>query len=334
MNDLLLALDYGGTKHTAALLRAGESAWAVHARVDSPPGADAGYDQATMLRMARGLLAQAPGRLAAIGVSFGGPVDAARGLVRLSHHVPGWEEVPLAERLRAELGAPAAVDNDANVAALGEWRTGAGQGAASLLYVTISTGIGGGWVLGGRIWGGADGMAGEIGHLIVRPGGTLCACGRRGCAEAEACGWAIAAKARERLEARSWKLEAGSEGLQTGSTLLALAGGKPEAITAQMVAQAAAGGDDLAQDVLDDAARALGDALGAATSLMNPERIVLGGGVTKSGARWWRTVRAEARATAFEQSRAEIVPAALGDDAPLWGAIALAEEIAGKSVGW
>jgi glucokinase len=321
--QLLLALDYGGTKHTAALLRPGEQTWAAHARVQSPPGADAAYDQATMLRMVRGLLAQAPGRLAAIGVSFGGPVDAARGLVRLSHHVPGWEEVPLAEQLRAELGAPAAVDNDANVAALGEWRTGAGQGAASLLYVTISTGIGGGWVLGGRIWGGADGMAGEIGHTIVRPGGARCACGRRGCTEAEACGWAIAAKARGRLEAGSWKLD-------TGSVLLGLARGKPGAITAHMVAQAAAAGDALAQDVLDDAARALGSALGAAISLMNPERIVLGGGVTKSGERWWRTVRAEAHATAFEQSRTEIVPAALGDDAPLWGAIALAEMLHGS----
>jgi glucokinase len=290
-----------------------------------------------MLRMARGLLAQVPGRLAAIGVSFGGPVDAARGLVRLSHHIPGWEEVPLAERLRAELGAPAAVDNDANVAALGEWRFGAGQGAASLLYVTISTGIGGGWVLGGRIWGGADGMAGEIGHTIVRPGGRLCACGRRGCAEAEACGWAIAAKARARLETRCWTaraagVEAGSEGPQAGSVLLALAGGNLEGVTALMVAQAAAEGDALAQDVLDDAARALGAALGAAISLLNPERVVLGGGVTKSGERWWHAVRAEARATAFAQSRADIVPAALGDDAPLWGAVALAEEIAGKSV--
>ena len=281
-----------------------------------------------MLRMARGLLTQVPGRLVAVGVSFGGPVDAARGLVRLSHHVPGWEENPLADRLRAELGAPAAVDNDANVAALGEWRFGAGQGAASLLYVTISTGIGGGWVLGGRIWGGADGMAGEIGHMIVRPGGTPCACGRRGCAEAEASGWAIAAKARTRLtdEGRTTKDE--------GDRLLTLADGRAEAVTAQMVAQAAEAGDALAQAVLDEAARALGSALGAAISLMNPERIVLGGGVTKAGARWWRTVRARARATAFDQSRTEIVPAFLGDDAPLWGAIALAEGMVGKPVNW
>ena len=117
--QLLLALDYGGTKHAAALLRVGERTWAAHARVQSPLGADAAYDQATMRRMAHGLLAQVPGRLAAIGVSFGGPVDATRGLVRLSHHVPGWEDCPLRDQLQAEFGVPAAVDNDANVAALG-----------------------------------------------------------------------------------------------------------------------------------------------------------------------------------------------------------------------
>ena len=276
-----------------------------------------------MRRMALGLLAQVPGRLRAIGVSFGGPVDATRGLVRLSHHVPGWEDIPLRDQLQVEYGVPAAVDNDANVAALGEWRFGAGRGSASLLYVTISTGIGGGWVLGGRIWGGADGMAGEIGHMIVRPGGAPCACGRRGCAEAEASGWAIAAKARTRLT------DEGRTTNDEGDRLLTLADGRAEAVTAQMVAQAAEAGDALAQAILDEAARTLGAGLGAAISLMNPERIVLGGGVTKAGARWWRTVREEARATAFAQSRTEIVPAFLGDDAPLWGAIALAEAAIG-----
>jgi glucokinase len=321
VNDLLLALDYGGTKHMAGLLRPGERTWAAYTRVQSPPGPDAAYDQATMRRMALGMLAQAPGRLAAIGVSFGGPVDATRGLVRLSHHVPGWEEVPLRDQLQTEFGVPVAVDNDANVAALGEWRFGAGQGAESLLYVTISTGIGGGWVLGGRIWGGADGMAGEIGHMIVRPGGAPCACGRHGCTEAEACGWAIAAKARERLSDKRRKTK------DEGARLLTLAGGRAEAVTAQMVAQAADSGDALAQAVMDEAARALGSALGAAISLMNPERTVLGGGVTKSGERWWQIVRATARDHVLPQTRVDIVPAALGDDAPLWGAAALAEAL-------
>ena len=323
MQKLLLALDYGGTKHTAAVLRFGEHTWGAHARVYSPPGADATYDRATMLRMAYGLLVQVPGKLAAIGVSFGGPVDGRRGWVRLSYHVPGWEGTPLRDQLQAEFGVPVAMDNDANVAALGEWRWGAGQDCESLLYVTISTGIGGGWVLGGRIWGGADGMAGEIGHMIVRPGGALCDCGRRGCLEAEACGRAIAAKTRERLR------DEGRKTKDEGDRLLTLADGRAEAVTAQMVAQAAEAGDALARAVLDEAARTLGAGLGAAISLMNPERIVLGGGVTKAGARWWRTVREAARATAFAQSRTEIVPAFLGDDAPLWGAVALAEATIG-----
>jgi glucokinase len=323
VNELCLALDYGGTKHTAALLRPGERTWAAHARVYSPQGADATYDQVTMLRMARGLLAQVPGKLAAIGVSFGGPVDAARGLVRLSHHIPGWEEIPLADRLRAELGAPAAVDNDANVAALGEWRFGAGQGCESLLYVTISTGIGGGWVLGGRIWGGADGMAGEIGHITVRPGGAACDCGRRGCLEAEACGRAIARAARMKLETGSWTARAAEVG--TASDLLTLVNGNPDAITAQHVAQAAEAGNALAVAVLEEAARMLGAGLGCAINLMNPERVVLGGGVTKAGDRWWQAVRGAARDHVLPQARVDIVPASLGDDAPLWGAIALAE---------
>jgi glucokinase len=317
---LLLALDYGGTKHTAALLVPGERTWLAHGRVFSPPDADATYDQAAMLGLARGLLAQNPGRLAAIGVSFGGPVDATRGLVRLSHHVPGWEETPLAERLQAELAAPVSVDNDANVAALGEWTFGAGQGCASLLYVTVSTGIGGGWVLGGRIWSGADGMAGEIGHNVVRPGGMPCVCGKAGCLEAEACGWGIAAKAQARL--------ADAGGPPAGAdALLARAGGRVDAVTAQIVAQTAATGDPLAQSMLDDAAEALGIGLGCAINLMNPERILLGGGVTKSGDRWWQIVRDAARNHALPQMRVEIVPAALSDDAPLWGAAALAQAL-------
>ena len=300
--QLILALDYGGTKHTAALLSVGERTWLAHERVYSPPEADGSYDRVTMVHMARSLLARTPGRLAAIGVSFGGPVDATTGTVRLSHHVPGWEDTPLRDQLQAEFDVPASVDNDANVAALGEWKFGAGQDCNSLLYVTVSTGIGGGWVLNGRIYGGADGMAGEIGHVVVQPGGMECVCGKRGCLEAEACGPGIARKMRERLGANA-----------------------PDGVTSESVAHAAQQGDALAQGVMDDAARMLGAGLGGAINLMNPERVVLGGGVTKSGERYWRVVRETARTHALPQMRVEIVPAALGDDAPLWGAVALAE---------
>jgi len=162
-------------------------------------------------------------------------------------------------------------------------------------------------VLNGRIYSGADGMAGEIGHVVVQPGGMECVCGKRGCLEAEACGPAIAKKMRRR------------------STTLGRYSDTALPITGESVARAAQQGDVLAQQVMDDAARTLGTGLGGAINLMNPQRVVLGGGVIKSGKRYWRIVRETARAHALPQMRVEIVPAALGDDAPLWGAVALAE---------
>jgi len=160
---LLLALDFGGTKLTAGavstseLAASGERRWWAHRRVPSPPGSNAQSDLEIMMGLARDLLATAEAPLAAVGVSSGGPVDAARGLVLLSHHVPGWEEMPLREWLEERLGVPAAVDNDANAGALGEYRFGAGQGYDSLMYITVSTGVGGGWILNGQPWRGADG---------------------------------------------------------------------------------------------------------------------------------------------------------------------------------
>jgi glucokinase len=311
----LLALDFGGTKLTAATAMPGERRWRAHRRVFSPPGSDAAYDLNTILSLARDVLGG--GRPAAVGVSFGGPVDATTGTVRLSHHVPGWEGVPLRELLEREFGAPAGVDNDANVAALGERRFGAGQGVDSLLYITVSTGVGGGWILNGQLWRGADGMAGEIGHTVVDPGGPLCVCGKRGCVERLASGPSIARRAREWLAARP----------ECGATLRALARGDLEAVTAKSVSEAAAQGDALAWEALEVAAWALGLGIGNAANLINPQRFILGGGVMKAGERFWAAIRRVARETALPGIRTELSPAALGDDAPLWGAVALAEEI-------
>lgn len=314
--SLLLVLDFGGTKLTAATLARGEQRdWRAHRRVFSPPDADAQSDLKTMLSLARELLAGA--RPAAVGISFGGPVDHARGVVRLSHHVPGWEDISLRELLQAEFGAPAGMDNDANAAALGEHRFGAGRGCKSLLYVTVSTGVGGGWILNGRPWRGSDGMAGEIGHIVVDPNGPLCLCGKRGCVERLASGPYMAQEAREQLEAQPGR----------GEILRALSGGDPEAITGKLVAQAAAQGDELARQVLATGAQALGVGLGNAANLMNPQRFVLGGGVTKAGEWWWENIRRTARQTALPHVHFDVVPAALGDDAPLWGAVALAEKL-------
>lgn len=312
---LVLSLDYGGTKLSAALAYRGAREWLAVERHLSPPDHDARYEQQMMLALARKLLA---GRTpAAIGISFGGPVDAARGRVILSHHVPGWEDTPLRDQWQNEFGVPVSVDNDANVAALGEYTFGAGQGCASLFYITVSTGVGGGWIIGGKIFNGADAMAGEIGHTIVDPRGPACVCGRRGCVETMACGPAITRDARAQLIAEP----------NAGAILRALVRDDLNALTGALVAQAANAGDALAQRVMDDAAYALGFGIGTAITLMNPERIVIGGGVSKSGERWWRIVRESARENTLPQMRVNIVPAAFSDDAPLWGALALAEQL-------
>ena len=352
----ILALDFGGTKLSAALFetkssrqghkgsqeRQEEQAFSsslrplppsrplrevfpTHSlldlrRVITPPDADAAYELAAMVALARELLA---GRAsAAVGVSFGGPVDFAAGLVRRSDHVPGWDNFPLRDRLSAEFGCPVAVDNDANVAALGEHRFGAGRGFDDLLYVTVSTGVGGGWILGGRPWRGHAGLAGEIGHTVVDPHGPLCLCGQRGCVERLASGPYMAAD----YVARVGYPRRGA-GEQGGRGEDPLPRGEGTRITGRNVAERAAAGDEMARAILLRGAWALGVSIGNAANLINPQRVILGGGITKSGKMWWAEVRRAAVATAVAGVTFDVVPAELGDDAPLWGALALAEEV-------
>jgi glucokinase len=315
LTPLLLALDFGGTKHTAAVISPGQRQWQAHQRAFSPPNADASTDLKIMISLAHEVLAGE--KPTAIGVSFGGPVDFTTGTVRLSHHIPGWENIELQRLLESEFGATASVDNDANVAALGEHRFGAGQGYNSLLYITVSTGVGGGWILNGQPWRGAGGMAGEIGHTVVDPNGPMCLCGKRGCVERLASGPYIAQQVKEWLQAES----------NQGKVLRTLVKDNVEDITAQLVSQAAEQGDNLASQALEQAGWALGVAIGNTANLINPQRFVLGGGVTKAGERFWEVVRRVARETALPEVDFEIVPATLGDDAPLWGAVALAENL-------
>jgi len=315
MSQVLLGLDFGGTKLTAALATTGESDFLARDQCPTPAGAGPRRVFQEMVRLAQGL--GTPLGLAGVGISFGGPVDPARGVVRICHHLPGWEGVPLPHWAGEEFGVRVLMDNDANAAALGEHRFGAGRGCDHLLHVNVGTGIGGGIVLHRRVYQGATGMAGEIGHMVVQPGGPLCTCGRRGCLEALASGPAIARDALERLARESGR----------GRKLRSLTRGDREHVTAQAVSEAAAQGDELAQEVLDQAARMLGLGIANAINLVNPQRVTVGGGVVKIGPAWMESVRAAARADAMPDSPVDIVLAALGDDSPLWGAIALAEAV-------
>jgi glucokinase len=313
----ILALDFGGTKLAAALVESGCREWLRYERRISPENADAKTDLEIMRSLIASLL---QGTIpTAIGVSFGGPVDATTGTVRLSHHVPGWENIPLKNLLEQEFGVPTSVDNDANVAALGEHRFGAGQGYDSLFYITISTGVGGGWILNGKPWQGAGGMAGEIGHIVVDPAGPVCLCGKRGCVERFASGPYMAQNAKDILKSQHEQ--------QSGYILRKLVENDLNLLTGQLISQAATKGDKIAQVVLQKSAWALGVGIGNVANLINPQRFILGGSVTKAGETWWNTIQQTATATALPEVSFEIVPAALGDDAPLWGAVALAQTL-------
>jgi len=314
---LILSLDFGGTKLAAATVKAGSREWLYHESRFSPANADALSDLEIMRSLIKSVLKG--NKPDAIGISFGGPVDATTGLVRLSHHVPGWENVPLKQLFEEDYNVPVSIDNDANVAAIGEYRFGAGQGYDSLFYITISTGVGGGWIINGKLWRGALGMAGEIGHIVVDPRGPLCLCGKRGCVERLASGPYMAQNAREMLE----KELPSPEGKARGEILRYLIGNNLDLLTGKVVSAAASYGDEIAQEVLYRGAWALGVGIGNVANLMNPQRFVLGGGVTKAGDNFWAAVRKVARETSLPEVNFEIVRALLGDDAPLWGAVAL-----------
>jgi glucokinase len=254
----------------------------------------------------------------ACGVSFGGPVDFERQRAT-SLHAPGWEDFPLSEWFQETLGLPCRMDNDANAGALGEFRFGAGRGLRSLVYVTLSTGIGGGLISDGKVIRGRDGMAGEIGHLPVSDTGALCSCGARGCLETFCSGPAIAQRGQEWATRRP----------DSVARLIEISGGVIEKITARAVIQAASEGDMAAERILREAGRWLGRALLVVIRLLNPDKIILGGGVAQAGKLLLDPVLEaldEQRSPTIRYST-EIALAELGVFSPIYGAAGLALEV-------
>jgi glucokinase len=243
-----------------------------------------------------------------------GPLDPWSGIIYSPPNLPGWDAMPLKSLLEEALGLPVMVANDANLAALGEHRFGAGRGCRHLVYMTISTGIGGGIIADGQLLLGAKGLAGEIGHTTVSSRGTLCGCGNRGCLEAVAAGPAIAA--------------AGARAARSGRSamLSAMAGGAPTAVTSEMVVRAAGQSDPEARRILRRAGSLIGLGLANIAHITDPQAIIVGGGVAMgAGALLLEPARVEFRRRVMPPYRdIPIVPAVLGDDAGLAGAAALA----------
>lgn len=257
-------------------------------------------------------------QLAAVAVAAPGPIDHERGLVRNPPNLPGWGTVPLALLLEEATGVPVALENDANAAALGEHAFGAGRDFRNMIFVTVSTGIGGGIIVDGQVYRGATGAAGEVGHMVVDEDGPLCGCGQRGCLEALASGTAIAARAAALAR------EGASPALARLVRQSTAAPGASTGLTAADVERAALEGDAVARKVIDDAGHYLGLGLVNLVHVFNPHGIVIGGGVSRMGDLIFEPARQVVRDRCFplSQEGLSIIPGVLGDRAGALGAIA------------
>ncbi|MGB6877875.1 MAG: ROK family protein [Candidatus Acidiferrales bacterium] len=267
--SVILAVDIGGTKVAAGLVTStGEILSAARARMVANKGAAEGF--AAVQETIDSVLKKRRTRKArAIGVSVPGWVDSKASTLLNAANLPCWKNFHLAAEIKKHYGLPARVANDAKAAALAEAAWGAGREYRNVFYATLGTGVGTGLVIDGNIYSGRRGAAGEGGHTTIDFRGPLCGCGKRGCAEMYISGPAIARNARERIGKKTG----------SGSLMLKLAGGDAAAVTAEHVADAAATGDPLAQEVLADAAEHLAIWLGNIMDLLEPGVIVIGGGL-------------------------------------------------------
>jgi glucokinase len=312
----MVGVDVGGTKVAAGLVnRRGEIG--EHLRVPMNPRGtpEEGFAAVTSAVDAL-LLRSGAARLAfPIGICAPGPLDPGRGVVVNPPNLPCWRDFPLAAELEKRYGVRASVDNDANAAALAESSWGAGKGCGNVFYAGIGTGIGTGVVLNGKIFHGRTGSAAEGGHVTIDLNGPLCNCGKKGCIEALASGTAIARRAREAAS-----LEPGP-----AAELLRLAGGDAQAVRSEMVGQAAARGDTLAAAVLSETIEFLAVWLGNIVDLLEPEVIILGGGVSVMLGPHFREMQSRMKRWCVNERYVDIpiVPAHYGENAGIAGGAAL-----------
>jgi glucokinase len=305
-----IGLDVGGTK-IAAFRVTDSGEIEERAMVPTPETTEDIFE--TMRELAAKV---ATSDVAAIGVGAPGMVEFAEGIVRYAPNLP-WRDLPLASRLSDATGLPCVVDNDATVAAWGEYRFGAGSGSTDMLMVTVGTGIGGGIVTGGKIFRGAHGFAAEIGHIIVEPDGPLCGCGNRGCLEQVAAGRAIDRLGRDAARDHPEAL------------FVQLAGGDPATVDGRAVTEAARRGDEMALEILSEVGRRLGEGMAGLANTLDPEVIVVGGGAIAAGDLLLgpaRTAFTEAVEAVEVRPEIPIRAALLGNEAGAVGAAVLALE--------
>ncbi|MDH4163446.1 MAG: ROK family protein [Nitrospirota bacterium] len=310
MDRAVIGVDLGGTNLRSALLTEGGDILDRHKQAT---GVVEGHEKVIrrLIENIRIHLRNAERRglkVMAVGVGAPGVIHADSGVVVKSPNFPDWNNLPLKQELEGVLGIPVFIENDANAAALGEQWRGAGKNVQSMIFLTLGTGVGGGIILQGRIWHGADGMAGEIGHMTIVPDGRQCGCGNQGCLEMYASSRGIIMNYQEACA--SDRTNAGAR----------------DAATSEMIYQAAGSGEKHALHAVDEMGRFLGIGIANLINIFNPEMVVVGGGVKDAWSLFIDAVRREVgrRAFAYPAERTKIVPSVLGDDAGMVGAAAVA----------
>jgi glucokinase len=318
MDGAVLALDIGGTKLAAGVVdRSGR----VHSFLVAPSHAEQGPERvlSRLFELGRSAVADADislDHIEGVGIGCGGPLDADEGVLLSPPHLPGWRDVPVTALAADAFARPAILENDASAAAWGEYRHGAGAGTQNMVYLTLSTGVGGGVVAAGRLYRGSAGNGAELGHVTVDWRGRHCrGCGRDGCLEAYASGTSIAERALEAL--------ARLDGDRASSALASA-----NSLTAADVVAAARDGDSVAREVWDETVAALACGVTSIVNLFEPELVVVGGGVSRTGEQLLGPVRewVQGNAIAPAGRATEIVPAALGDHVGVVGAAAIAHD--------
>lgn len=322
-DPLTIGIDIGGTKIAGAVIAPDGSIVARH-RV-STPAASTDRIMAATAELVEGLrAAAAPALVTAVGVACAAFVDSRRGYVWFAPNLP-WQDCELGALLRERLGLPVVIDNDANAAAWGEYRFGAGRDCDDMVLFTVGTGVGGGCIVDDRLLHGAFGIGGELGHIVLDPGGPRCGCGNKGCLEVYASGQALVRNARELVASRA----------KVAAALREKCGGDPQALRGQDVTRLAQAGDTAALELLDDLGTRLGQGIASVCAVLDPRLIVIGGGVAAAG-----DLLIEPARTSFakhltgrgHRPSPQVVAAQLGNDAGMVGAGALAHQHSSPSV--
>ena len=320
MKEHVVGIDIGGTKlATVVADKTGHILGNVRKPTHSEKGPEYAID--LLFDMVREVVSQVgleQTSISAIGVSCGGPLDTKTGIVYSPPNLPGWDALPLKALLESEFQVPVIIENDANASALAEFRFGGGRGYSAVLYMTMSTGIGGGIVIDGQVYHGANDSAGEVGHQILLPNGPRCGCGKRGCLEALCSGPAIARRAQAALQKQR-------KGGKSPTALLTLADGRIKAVKSEHVLAAARTGDALALELVQETAYYMGWGIANLVNILNPDIVLLGTIAVAAGDLLLDPIRETVSKFAMTRpaEAVHIAPAQLGDALGDLAAVAL-----------